>query len=125
MCLGWEARLAAGRSRQAHSIPNRFRKGPIMSRVSGRVLWTVAAMATFVAIAQVADAQQGQGRRGGGRGFGGRGGGFGVSSIQLAAESPEVQEALKLTDDQKTKVGEINDKLRDDRRELFQGGGGG
>ena len=43
----------------------------------------------------------------------------------IGRRSEEVQTALKLTDDQKTKVDEINDELRDDRRELFQGGGGG
>ena len=41
-----------------------------MSRLSGRVLWTVAAMAIVVAAAQVAEAQREGGRRGGGRGFG-------------------------------------------------------
>ena len=48
-----------------------------------------------------------------------------ISAVQLAAESEEVQTALKLTDDQKNKIEEINDELREDRRELFQGGGGG
>jgi hypothetical protein len=44
--------------------------------------------------------------------------------VQLAG-AEEVQTELKLTEDQITKVDEINDQLRDDRRELFQGGGGG
>ena len=95
-----------------------------MSRIPGRVLWTVAALAIFVAMAQVAEAQREGGRRGGGRGFGR--GGFGpISAVQLVADAEEVQTALNLTADQKTKVDEINDQLRDDRRELFQGGGGG
>ncbi len=94
-----------------------------MSRIPGRVLWTVAALAIVVAMAQVAEAQREGGRRGG-RGFGR--GGFGpIPAVQLVADAEEVQTALTLTDDQKTKVDEINDQLRDDRRELFQGGGGG
>jgi Spy/CpxP family protein refolding chaperone len=78
------------------------------------------AVAMFVATAQVADAQPEGGRRGRG-GPGGRG--FPVSSVRLAT-ADEVQAALKLSDEQKGKVAEINDKLRDDVREVFQGGGG-
>jgi Spy/CpxP family protein refolding chaperone len=92
-----------------------------MSRFTGRVLGSLAALAIVVALAQVAEAQREGGRRGG-RGFGRMG--FGVSPVQLAAESEEVQGALKLTDDQKTKIVEINDELTDARRDLFQGGGG-
>jgi Spy/CpxP family protein refolding chaperone len=40
------------------------------------------------------------------------------------ATADEVQAALKLSDDQQDKVAEINEKLRDDVREAFQGGGG-
>jgi Spy/CpxP family protein refolding chaperone len=94
-----------------------------MSRIPGRVLWTVGALTVVVAMAQVAEAQREGGRRGG-RGFGGRGGFGTISAVQLA-DAEEVQTALKLTEDQITKVDEINDQLRDDRRELFQGGGGG
>jgi hypothetical protein len=93
-----------------------------MCRVSGRVLWTVAALAMVTAMAHVAEAQREGGRRGG-RGFGRMG--FGISPVQLAAESEEVQAALKLTDQQKTTIGEINDELSEARRDLFQGGGGG
>jgi Spy/CpxP family protein refolding chaperone len=98
-----------------------------MSRLSGRVLWTVVALAVVVAAAQVAEAQREGGRRGGGRGFGRGfgGGGFGISAVQLVAQAEEVQTALNLTEDQKTKVEEINDQLREDRRDLFQQGGGG
>jgi hypothetical protein len=78
-----------------------------------------------MATAQVAEAQR-EGRGRGGRGFGGRGGFGSISAVQLVAEAEEVQSALKLTDDQMTKVEEINDQLREDRRDLFgQGGGGG
>jgi Spy/CpxP family protein refolding chaperone len=94
-----------------------------MSRIPGRVLWTVGTLAIVVAMAQVAEAQREGGRRGG-RGFGGRGGFGAISAVQLAADSEEVQTALNLNEDQMAKVEEINDQLRDDRRELFQGGGG-
>jgi Spy/CpxP family protein refolding chaperone len=86
-------------------------------------VWTIAALALVVATAQVAEAQREGGRRGG-RGFGGRGGMFGpISAVQLVAEAEEVQAALNLTDEQKTKVEEINDQLREDRRDLFSQGG--
>jgi Spy/CpxP family protein refolding chaperone len=72
-------------------------------------------------MAQVAEAQREGGRRGGRFG---RGGGFAISSVQLVAQAEEVQAALNLTDEQKTKVEEIDDQLREDRRDLFQQGGG-
>lgn len=43
---------------------------------------------------------------------------FGVSRAQLAS-LPDVQTELKLNDEQKTRVTEVNDQLREDRRELF------
>jgi hypothetical protein len=57
---------------------------------------------------------------------GGGGGRFGrnISRVTLAGLD-QVQAALKLNDDQKSQVTAINDKLRDDRRELMQGAGGG
>jgi hypothetical protein len=39
-------------------------------------------------------------------------------------QNEEVQKTLKLTDDQKAKLKEINDDLRKETQELFQGGGG-
>jgi hypothetical protein len=42
----------------------------------------------------------------------------GISKAQIAS-LPEVQTELKMTDEQKSRVTEINDKLGDDRRELF------
>jgi hypothetical protein len=91
-----------------------------MTRSLGNLSLAVVALATVVLSAQLAEAQGGGGQgRQGRRGFGG-----GQSSVALAA-NPQVQELLKLTDAQKTKVSEINDKLRTDRQELFQGGGGG
>jgi DNA-binding MarR family transcriptional regulator len=62
-------------------------------------------------VAQSASAQRGRGV-------------FGASRIQLATLE-QVQAELKLTDEQKELVSEINEKLSEDRRELFQGGGGG
>jgi Spy/CpxP family protein refolding chaperone len=50
-------------------------------------------------------------QRGGGFGFGMRGGG----SINML-RTPEVQAELKLTDEQKTKVIELADRLREERR---------
>jgi Spy/CpxP family protein refolding chaperone len=91
-----------------------------MFRFPGRVLWSIAALAVVVATAQVAEAQREGGRRG--RGFGR--GGFGLSTVRLATVE-EVQDALKLTEDQKTKVEEINDQLNEDFRGLFRQGGGG
>jgi hypothetical protein len=87
-------------------------------------LWAVAALAILVAAAEVAEAQLEGGRRGRGRGGFGRGGGFNVSAVDLAA-AEEVQAALNLTDEQKQKVEGIQDQLRDDRRDLFEQGGGG
>jgi hypothetical protein len=95
-----------------------------MTRLTGRILWTIAALAIVVAAAEVAEAQREGGRRGGGRGGFGRGGGFNLSAVDLAA-AEEVQAALNLTDEQKQKVEEIEDQLREDRRDLFQQGGGG
>ena len=43
---------------------------------------------------------------------------FGISQAQLAS-LPEVQTELKMTDEQKTRVAEINDELGEDRRELW------
>jgi Spy/CpxP family protein refolding chaperone len=78
-----------------------------------RTTLLIAGVAIVLAVVQTADAQQG-GRRGFGRGFGT------VSEAQLASLE-QVQEELKLNDEQKSKVTSINEKLRTERRELFQG----
>lgn len=43
---------------------------------------------------------------------------FGVSRAQLAS-LPDVQKELNMNDEQKTRVAEVNDQLRDDRREVL------
>jgi Spy/CpxP family protein refolding chaperone len=48
---------------------------------------------------------------------------FGTSRVSLATLEP-VQEELKLTADQKKLADELHDDLTEDRREVFQGGGG-
>ena len=48
---------------------------------------------------------------------------FGVAKAQLAT-LPEVQTELKMTDEQKTRVAEINDQLGEDRRALWGTGFG-
>jgi len=88
-----------------------------MTHLSGRIWGTIVVVAMGAVMAQIAEAQ----REGGGRARGGRG--FPVSSVRLAA-ADEVQAALNLSDEQQGKVAEINDKLRDDIRGAFQGGGG-
>jgi hypothetical protein len=72
--------------------------------------------AVALAVVQPALAQ-----RGGGRGFGRLFGG--IAKAQLATLD-EVQAELKLNDEQKTQVEEINDQLREDRRDLFGSGFG-
>jgi Spy/CpxP family protein refolding chaperone len=44
--------------------------------------------------------------------------------ILAAPQMPRVQEALKLTDEQKSKFGAIQDEQREAMQGLFQGGGG-
>src|SRR5262249_44651612 len=58
---------------------------------------------------------------GGGRGMGMFGGGGGAMLLGIE----DVQKELKLTDEQKTKYKEFNDKQAAARREAFGGGGGG
>jgi Spy/CpxP family protein refolding chaperone len=83
--------------------------------------WAVAAALVVIAmVAQVSLAQREEGRRG----RGGPGGGmFGPPTAGRLLGLKEVQDALKLTDDQKGKVEEINDKMREDMRAAFQDGG--
>jgi Spy/CpxP family protein refolding chaperone len=77
----------------------------------------LTAMVVAVAVSQTATAQREEGRRG--RGFGM---GFGVPMVRLASID-EVQTDLKLTDEQKEQIEKLDDKLRDDFRDLLQSGG--
>jgi Spy/CpxP family protein refolding chaperone len=70
-------------------------------------------------MSQAALAQPGEGR--GGRGF--RGGMFPPSALRLAT-AEEVAADLKLSDEQKDKIAEINKDFEATLREAFQGGGG-
>ena len=93
--------------------------------MSRRYCYLVLALASVCLVAAWADsacAQGGRGGRGGRRG----GRGFGPIHQVTLATLPEVQTELKLTDDQKTKVEDIDDAFNDERRALRgQGGGGG
>jgi len=80
----------------------------------------VAALAIVAMVVQVSEAQQG-GRRGrGGRGFGMFGGPPSASLLRFK----EVQDALKLTDEQKSKIEKINDGMRQEIRKAMRDGGG-
>lgn len=48
---------------------------------------------------------------------------FGTSRVSLATLTP-VQKELKLTDEQKGQADELHDQLTEDRRDVFQNGGG-
>jgi Spy/CpxP family protein refolding chaperone len=88
-----------------------------MSRFAVRIDVAAVAVIVVVAFSHVAEAQRDEGRRGrGGRGFP-------VSAARLAT-ADEVQADLKLSDEQKGKVKEINAELRDKARNAFQGGSG-
>lgn len=92
-------------------------------RFSGKGWAVIAAMVIVAVISQVSLAQREEGRRGRG-GPGGPGGGFGgPPSSALLLGLKEVQEALKLTDDQKSKLGTIRDELQDAFRKARQDGG--
>lgn len=58
------------------------------------------------------------------RGGGGWGRMFQLPAVTLA-QLDAVQKDLKLSDEQKQQVTELNEKLNEERRELFQGGQGG
>ncbi len=89
-------------------------------RVAGKG-WVIAAALMAVGfMVQVSLAQPGEGRRGRGPG-----GGFGgpPTPVRLLGVK-EVQDALKLTDEQKTKITDLNDKVREEVRSAMQDGGG-
>lgn len=79
-----------------------------MARHVGGGLALVVCLAVVALVVESAWAQRGRGFRRT----------IGVSKAQLAS-LPEIQSELKMSDEQKTRVAEINDQLRDGRREIF------
>lgn len=95
-----------------------------MMRMNGKLWATVAAMAIVAMVAQVAMAQREDGRRErGGREGRGPGGFGGPPTMARLASIEKVQEALKLTDDQKDKIKTVNDETRAEMRKQFEDGG--
>ncbi len=80
----------------------------------------VAALATVAMMVQVSLAQPEEGRRG----RGGRGGFGGPPMPAVLLGLKEVQDALKLTDDQKSKIKDISDEAMENGRKARQEGGG-
>jgi Spy/CpxP family protein refolding chaperone len=88
---------------------------------TGRVAWLVVfSFSILLTLMQAANAQREEGRRGGG-GPEGRRFGFGSPALRLATNE-KVQEALKLSDEQKSKVEELDQQFRDDFRKLLEDG---
>jgi Spy/CpxP family protein refolding chaperone len=89
----------------------------------------VFALLGLVLSAQVVQAQPGQGPGGGPGGrfrgsFMRSGSGFGAGAKVRLATIEEVQKALKITDEQKKQIDDLNTELRDGFRTVLQGGGG-
>ncbi|HVT28823.1 MAG TPA: hypothetical protein VHE81_12485 [Lacipirellulaceae bacterium] len=96
-----------------------------MTRLSRKLWIMVAVVAIAIMVSQVAVAQNERGRRGrGGRGGPGGPGGFGGASMVHLLSVDKVQDALKLTEEQESKIKAINDDMRKEMREEFQSGGG-
>jgi Spy/CpxP family protein refolding chaperone len=93
-----------------------------MKRFSGRLCAMIAAAVVVAMIAQVAVAQNESKKGRAGRGGGGAMMG-GPPSLARIAGNEKVQEVLKLSDDQKSKIKTINDDSRAAMREQFQSGG--
>src|SRR5262245_32221632 len=96
-----------------------------MARFSGRFLTMAVALAVIAVAAQVAVAQRDQGGRGRGRGGPGGPDGFGGGFISMAqlASVEKVQDALKVSDEQKTKIKKINDERSEEFVKARQDGG--
>jgi Spy/CpxP family protein refolding chaperone len=86
-----------------------------MVRFSSKWWATLAVVAVVAMVSQVALAQNEQGKRGRGGRAGGPGGFGGPPSMARLAMIPKVQEAVKITDEQKTKIEKIN---ADSRKEM-------
>src|SRR5947207_3084258 len=97
-----------------------------MKRFSGRLYAAIAVAVIVAMVSQAALAQNEQGKRGKGNRGGGPGGGgmmFGPPSMARLATIDKVQDALKLSDEQKEKIKKINDDSREEMRKEFTGGG--
>jgi Spy/CpxP family protein refolding chaperone len=95
-----------------------------MAKFSSKFLAVVAAVVVVAMAAQLAGAQNEEGKRGrGGRagGAGGPGGMGGPPSMARLAMIPKVQEAVKITDEQKTKIEKINADSRKEMRDASSG----
>ncbi len=94
-----------------------------MKRFSGKLLTMAVAVAVIAMAAQLAVAQNEgrRGRDGRGRGPGGPGGFGGPPSMARLATVEKVQEVLKLTDEQKTKIEKLNSDFFKEMREAFDG----
>jgi len=91
-----------------------------MMRFPSKFLAVVAAVAVVALAAQTAVAQN---EKGGQRGRGGRPGGpGGPPSMARLATIEKVQDALKLSDEQKTKIEKINGESRKAMRDALDGG---
>jgi Spy/CpxP family protein refolding chaperone len=101
------------------------RKDQKMKRFTGRLCAIVVATLVVAMVSQVALAQneskRGRGGRGGGAG--GPGGRMGQPSMAMMAMNPKVQEALKLSDDQKSKLEKLSEESMASMRELRSSGG--
>jgi len=100
-----------------------------MMRLTSKFLAVIVAVTVVAMAAQLAVAQNEQGKRGrGGRGGGpgGPGGMMGPIPMARLATDEKVQQALKLSGEQKDKIKSINDETRDAmesmRKELDNGG---
>jgi transcription termination factor NusB len=89
--------------------------------------WIQACMVAGLAAAMVgpAMAQRPDGQRGGRGGFPGGGFGGGQTTVFSALRAEAVQKELAITEDQKTKLSELGDKVSTARREAYSGFGGG
>ena len=78
-----------------------------MRQIQGRATVVCASLTFLLAMSQYAEAQRGGGR-------------FGGASLVRLVSLEEVQEELKLTDEQTKKAADLNEELRSDIREAFQ-----
>jgi Spy/CpxP family protein refolding chaperone len=82
---------------------------------------SLAALTLLLALSQAAVAQRDEGRRE--RGGERRGGMAFLAPLVSLATNEEVEDELKLSDEQKDKIEELSDDLRDDFRKLLESGG--